>query len=184
MDLFTIALIGVGLAMDAFAVTLAKSIAISDEKIIKQLKMPIAFAFFQALMPFLGYYGGTYFEKYFVNYSHYISFFLLAFIGAKMIKESFSCDIDSKSKLDFVTLIILAIATSIDALAVGVSFAFLKVNIYLAIAIIAIETFIICFIALLLGKKAGCYLKQRAELIGGIILILIGFKILIEHFIG
>ena len=180
-------LIGVGLSMDAFAVSVCKGLGM--KKINKSHTFVIALFFggFQALMPFLGWLLGTRFEKYITSIDHWIAFFLLALIGGKMIYEVFRGDneeenIEMDKPLDIKELLILAIATSIDALAVGVTFGLLPdVNIIAAITLIGSTTFILSGVGLKVGNVFGLRYKSKAELAGGIILILIGIKILLEH---
>ena len=163
MTFFELFLIGIGLSMDAFAVSICKGL--SMQKIDKKYMLCIALFFggFQALMPLLGYALGSRFSGYIERFDHWIAFVLLAFIG------------------NFKELFILAVATSIDALAVGVTFAFLQVNIVPAIVIIGCTTFVISLAGVYVGNVFGARYKSRAELTGGVILVLIGLKILLEH---
>ena len=179
-------LIGVGLSMDAFAVSVCKGLGM--KKINKSHAFVIALFFggFQALMPFLGWLLGTRFEKYITSIDHWIAFFLLALIGGKMIYEVFRGDneeenIDVDKPLDIKELLILAIATSIDALAVGITFAFLAYPVLQSVIIIGITTFVISTAGVVIGNIFGNRYKSHAELAGGIILVLIGLKILLEH---
>ena len=178
MHFIEIILIAVGLAMDAFAVAISKGLSMK-QNYKKSLKIGLYFGIFQAVMPLIGYFLGFSFESVVTKIDHYIAFTLLTIIGLSMILESNDDDIDNK--IDFKTMIILSIATSIDALAVGVTFAFLNVNIILAIFIIGIITFVICVVGVLIGNKFGKFLKNKAQIFGGIILILTGLKILLEH---
>ena len=180
------ALLGVGLAMDAFSVSLANGL--NEPKMRKGRMCLIAgvFAGFQALMPLFGYLLGSAFEKYIISFDHWIAFTLLAFIGIMMIKES-CCKEEEKTdaSLCFKTMLLMAIATSIDALAVGVSYGILpNVNIWVAISSIGIITFLFCVLGVKIGNIFGAKYKSKAELVGGIILILIGLKILLEHLGG
>jgi len=178
MHFFEILLIAIGLSMDAFAVAVSKGL--SMEKGYKNsLKIGLYFGFFQAFMPLIGYFLGLSFDHIVTKLDHYIAFTLLTIIGLSMILEKDEEDIDSK--IDFKTMLLLSIATSIDALAVGVTFAFLNVNIILSILTIGIITFSLSFIGVLIGNKFGKFLKNKAQLFGGIILILTGIKILLEH---
>ena len=180
MNICEIILIGIGLAMDAFAVCICKGLSLKRIEKGKQLEISTYFSVFQAIMPLIGYLIGLTFNNSIQKFDHWVSFFLLCVIGINMIKESFDNDIEKKNnKIDIKTLLLLAIATSIDALAVGVTFAFLKTNILLSILIIGIITFILCMAGIKIGIKFGDKLHGRAEIVGGIILILIGFKILI-----
>ncbi|MDS0528417.1 manganese efflux pump MntP family protein [Clostridium sp. SHJSY1] len=185
MSLLSIILIGFGLSMDAFAVSLTVGISTNnDNKMKMALKSGIFFGVFQGIMPLIGWAVGISFTDYIEKIDHWIAFVLLAFIGGKMFIESIKGEDDESDEGKEYTnkrFLILAIATSIDALAVGVSFAFLNVNIISAVIIIAIITLILCIFAVYLGKVLGAIFKSRAEMLGGLILILIGLKILIEH---
>lgn len=182
-----LALIGVGLAMDAFAVSICKGLAMEKVKKKQALIIGLFFGGFQALMPFIGWALGTQFEKYIVSVDHWIAFILLAIIGGKMIKEALEKDEDNTSQLkedkdlDLKEMFVLAVATSIDALAVGVTFAFLRYPIVEAISIIGILTFFISIGGVYIGNIFGSKYKKKAEFAGGFILILIGLKILLEH---
>lgn len=185
MSLISIFLIGIGLAMDSFAVSLTVGMNTrKKDKWKMALKASIFFGVFQGVMPFLGWAIGISFADYIEKIDHWIAFILLVLIGGKMIFEAIKED-DTTEKVDKgysnKRFLILAIATSIDALAVGISFAFLKVNILSAISIIAIITFIICMIGVYVGKVLCKIFGSKAEIIGGVILIIIGIKILIEH---
>ncbi len=184
MDFFTILFIGIGLSMDACAVSLAKGMSL-DSKQIKKYAFILAFAFgfFQWLMPTIGYYAGSRFANSIQSIDHWIAFILLTIIGINMIREGKEKnDIEEKiHSIGFKDVLLLAIATSIDALAVGVSFAFLKVDLFQASVTIGCTTFILSFICVLFGKKLGTLFEKYAEYLGGIILILLGIKILIEH---
>ena len=182
MGIIEIVLIGVGLAMDAFAVSVCKGLSMKKMEWKKAIIIALYFGGFQSLMPAIGYFLGVGFESYIESIDHWIAFILLTFIGINMIKESFhKNDKDADDKIDFKSMIILAIATSIDALAVGVTFAFLDVNIIFSIVIIGIITFIISCIGVKIGNVFGDKYESKAEKVGGIILILIGLKILLEH---
>jgi len=178
-------LIGVGLSMDAFAVSITLGLSAKNPKIIEILIPGIYFGFFQALMPLIGYFGGTYFARYVQSLEHWVAFVLLGFIGGKMIKDSFSKDEEKTDThpFQFMKMLLLAIATSIDALAVGVTFAFFKLNIFTAILIIGLTTFCISTAGVKTGIIFGTKFKSKAEFVGGAILVLIGVKILIEHFL-
>ena len=180
-------LIGVSLSMDAFAVAICKGLAM--RKVNKKQCFVIALFFggFQALMPFLGWLLGTRFESYITSIDHWIAFVLLAFIGGKMIVEAVRDKDDNPEitemdpPLNIKEMFVLAVATSIDALAVGITFAFLEVPIVQAIAIIGTTTFIISIAGVYIGNFFGNKYKNKAEIVGGVILILIGIKILLEH---
>ena len=182
MSIFSICMIGIGLSMDAFAVSIAKGMTLHKHQLLRYtVCLALCFGFFQALMPFLGWWIGSYFQDMIASFDHWLAFGLLTFIGIHMIKETNEDSDNSKQSLSFKTLIILAIATSIDALAVGISFAFLKVDIFHAILYIGCITFFLCFMAVPIGHRLGNLLERYAGLLGGILLILIGAKILIEH---
>lgn len=181
MGVLELILIAVGLAMDAFAVSVCKGLSMSKMEWKKAVVIGLYFGGFQALMPLIGYVLGVGFEDKIKSLDHWIAFVLLVFIGMNMIKEAFEIKEESNDKIDFKTMIILAIATSIDALAVGVTFAFLNVNIMLAISLIGIITFIISMIGVKIGNVFGDKYETKAELAGGFILIFLGAKILLEH---
>ena len=178
-------LIGIGLAMDAFAVSICKGLSMQKVKRQQAIIVGIFFGGFQALMPFLGWLVGTQFESYIMSIDHWIVFALLAFIGGKMIAEAFEKEEEvteqTDSTLKVKELTVLAIATSIDALAVGITFAILDYPILEAVAIIGIVTFFICVAGVYVGNFFGSKYKNKAEFFGGSILILIGLKILLEH---
>lgn len=182
MTLFNLFLIAVGLSMDAFAVSVCKGLAMEKAPLKKAAIAGIWFGGFQALMPLAGYLLGSQFEKYITSIDHWIAFILLGLIGGNMIKESFSKEEEeTSSTMYFKEMFLLAVATSIDALAVGITFAFLQVNILPAVSLIGITTFVLSVIGVKVGNLFGSRYKSRAELAGGIILILIGIKILLEH---
>lgn len=182
MELFEIVFIGIGLAMDAFAVSVCKGLSMKKIDWEKVMIIAIYFGIFQALMPVIGYFLGSSFSEFVVKVDHWIAFILLAIIGGNMIKESSDDEIEKRNdKVDFKTMIILAIATSIDALAVGITFAFFEVNLIFAVSVIGLITLVLSFFGVLIGNKFGDKLQNKAELTGGIILIIIGLKILLEH---
>ena len=182
MELFEIVVIGIGLAMDAFAVSVCKGLSMKKIEWKKAIIIALYFGIFQALMPVLGFFLGSAFSTFVQQVDHWIAFILLAIIGGNMIKESNDDEEEKRnSNIDVKTMIGLAVATSIDALAVGVTFAFFEVNLLLAISIIGIITFVLSVIGVIIGNKFGDKFQNRAELAGGIILIIIGIKILIEH---
>ena len=187
MSFFEIFMIGVGLSMDAFAVAICKGLNMRKLDKVQTLVIALFFGGFQALMPFVGWLLGKQFEAYITSFDHWIAFVLLAFIGGKMLwdvfgskKEGEACQ-TAESRLDVKELFMLAIATSIDALAVGISFAFLQVNIGSAITLIGCTTFVISAAGVFVGHKFGAKYEDKASLAGGAILILIGLKILLEH---
>ena len=181
MGVIEIILIGVGLAMDAFAVSICKGLSMSKMEWKKAGIIGMYFGGFQALMPVIGYFLGVGFEDKIKSIDHWIALILLSIIGINMIREAFSDEDEADDKIDFKTMIILAIATSIDALTVGVTFAFLSVNIWFSIVVIGIITFIMSVIGVKIGNVFGDKYKSKAEITGGIILILLGIKVLLEH---
>lgn len=184
MDIFTILLIGLGLSMDAFSVSVTDGIVLKKPKPLESAKISLFFGGFQFVMPCIGYILASSFSKYITAFDHWIAFLLLAFIGGKMIYEAI-CekeeDGEIKNPLSSSTLLVLAIATSIDALAVGVTFATMAVSVLWASLIIGIMTFIISFAGVYIGSRFGNLLGNKAEIVGGIVLIGIGVKILAEH---
>lgn len=182
MSLFSILLTGFALSMDAFAVSVTKGITLKKIDLLKASKIAFSFALFQGIMPLIGWLFGINFELYIRSIDHWIAFFLLSFLGLKMIVEIIKSDDNySTSYLDNKELIVLSIATSIDALAVGITFAFLNIDIISVCISISTITFLVCFIGILIGKKIGSVFKDYAQIIGGIILILIGLNILNNH---
>ena len=177
MTYIEIILIALGLSMDAFAVSISKGLSMKkDYK--NSFKIALYFGLFQGLMPLIGYILGFSFENIVTRIDHFIAFTLLFIIGLSMILEKKE---EMDNKIDTKTLLLLSIATSIDALAIGVTLAFLNVNIIYSVLTIAIITFNMCFIGVLLGNKFGKFIKNKAQIFGGIILILTGIKILLEH---
>lgn len=183
MGIVELVLIGVGLAMDAFAVSICKGLSMKKRiNYKKALIVALYFGLFQGGMPLIGYLLGVSFEEIVLSIDHWIAFILLSVIGIGMIKESLGDEEESlNDKVDFKTMVILAIATSIDALAIGVTFAFLNVNIIFASLLICVITFVISYFGVVFGNKFGDKFGSKAELVGGIILILMGLKILLEH---
>lgn len=182
MGFVELLLLSVGLGMDAFAVSVCKGISMKKMNWKKVCIIGLYFGGFQALMPTLGYFLGSTFESVISNLDHWIAFGLLAIIGGNMIKDAFSKECDSfDDDVRFKAMIVLAIATSIDALAVGITFAFLKVNLILAISMIGVITFILAIVGTKVGNRFGDKYEKKAELVGGVILILLGIKILLEH---
>lgn len=182
MNLFSVFLVGLGLSMDAFAAAICKGLAIKKNFLEKSLVIALFFGVFQGLMPYIGYLLGSIFAEKLQAIDHWIAFILLGIIGINMIREARdkTCPIE-EDRLDIKNLFVLAIATSIDALAVGVSFAFLEIKISLAVLVIGFTTFAISFAGVQIGKFFGIALKDKAQITGGIILILLGVKILVEH---
>lgn len=182
MTLLNLFLIAVGLSMDAFAVSVCKGLAMEKAPLKKAAIAGVWFGSFQALMPLLGYLLGNRFEKYITHIDHWITFGLLALIGANMVKEAFSKEEEkASSTMYFKEMFLLAVATSIDALAVGVTFAFLQVSILPAVSFIGVTTFVLSALGVWVGSAFGARWRERAEQAGGIILILMGVKILAEH---
>ncbi len=196
MDILSIILIAIGLAMDCFAVSVSKGLATScvvrpgEQHCArfspKAVLMAVLFGVFQGGMPLIGYFAGTLFADFFSKFSPWIALGLLVFIGGKMIYDVFHGDEDGccnekTDKLDMKEVLTLAVATSIDALAVGISFAFLQVEILKAMSVIGVITFVLSAVGVAVGNMFGAKYEKNATLAGGIILILIGLKILLEH---
>ena len=186
MGLAELIILSIGLAMDAFAVSICKGLSMKKMKWKNAVMVGLYFGIFQALMPVIGYLLGVNFQSKIANIDHWIAFILLGIIGINMIKEATSKenDVSSNDSVHFRDMIILAIATSIDALAVGITFAFLKVNIVLAVTLIGVITFVISIMGVKMGNIFGDKYEKKAEFTGGTILILLGVKILVEHLIG
>lgn len=182
MGAIELLLLSIGLAMDAFAASICKGISMKKMNWKKAIIIGLYFGGFQSLMPTLGFFLGAAFQNLITSIDHWIAFVLLAIIGGGMIKESFEEDSENKNDdISFKTMIVLALATSIDALAIGITFAFLNVNLILAVSLIGIITFILSVFGTKIGNKFGDKYKRKAKLVGGIILILLGCKILVEH---
>jgi len=184
MGILELFLIAVGLSMDAFAVSVCKGLALGKFRWRKAGVVGLYFGVFQGGMPLIGYLLGVQFQEFIVSIDHWIAFVLLSIIGSSMIREgrrADDCEAKPNAALDVKTMLGLAVATSIDALAVGITFAFLQVAIVPAVSFIAGTTFVISVFGVKIGHVFGAKYKSRAELAGGIILILIGLKILLEH---
>lgn len=182
MGLIELFLIAVGLSMDAFAVSVCKGLAMPKCTFKKAAIVGLWFGGFQALMPAIGYVLGAQFQETIASIDHWIAFVLLALIGGNMIHEALDNDEEeADASLDVKIMFLLAVATSIDALAIGITFAFLKVSIIPAVCFIGIVTFIISFAGVKIGNVFGVRYKNKAEIVGGVILILLGLKILLEH---
>ncbi len=183
MDTLTLLLIAFGLSMDAFAVSISNGMTIRQQRTNHAIRIGLFFGFFQALMPLLGWSAGLSLRDLISGVDHWIAFGLLSLIGCKMIYESMKMDGQKKEvpTLSLPMLLMLSIATSIDALAVGISFALLNISIVTPIIVIGTVTFILSFLGVLIGNKAGHFFERNIEVIGGLILIGIGIKILIEH---
>lgn len=185
MSLMELFIIAVGLSMDAFAVSICKGLSMEKMDWKNGLLVGLYFGGFQAGMPFMGYLLGSRFKDAITSFDHWIAFILLGVIGFNMIRESRNREEEAMDcSLDFKTMTLLAIATSIDALAVGVTFAFLKVEILPAVAFIGMITFTLSALGVKVGNVFGSRYKARAELAGGLILIFMGVKILLEHLLG
>ena len=182
MSLIELFLIGISLSMDAFAVSICKGLSVGAIKPKHMISAGLWFGGFQALMPFIGYLLGSTFEQYITSIDHWVAFILLGIIGFNMVKESREEGEEGQdASFAFKAMLVLAIATSIDALAVGITFAFLSVDIIPAIAIIGCTTFAFSVAGIKIGSVFGTKYKSKAELFGGIVLIALGIKILIEH---
>ena len=187
MGILELLIIAIGVSMDAFAVSVCKGLACKAKSKKTALLCGAWFGLFQMLMPLVGYLIGSVFASYIEDFDHWIAFVLLLFIGGKMIKDAFSKELpleecDEKSDdLSASKMVILAIATSIDALAIGVTFAMVETNMFIAIPAIGICTFALYFLGAIIGKKFGEKHRKKATFFGGLILVLMGIKILIEH---
>lgn len=180
MSIIELFILAVGLSMDAFAVSICKGLSLRKIKVKHMCIAGAWFGGFQALMPLIGYFLGSFFTDMITTYSHWIAFALLLLLGSNMIKESLGEEEDVDSNMDAKNMFLLAIATSIDALVVGVTFAFLQVDIIPAVSFIGIVTFICSAIGVKVGSIFGSKYKSKAEFSGGIILILIGIKLLLD----
>ena len=191
MDIFTLLAISVALSMDAFSVSICKGLATKKFSFKTALLCGLWFGCFQALMPVIGYFLGAQFEHLITSFDHWIAFGLLLIIGVNMIREAMSEDESTDNEQStvecscactgFKTMLMMAIATSIDALAIGVSFAFLSVDIWKSVAVIGVTTFLFSFVGVKIGNIFGSRYSKAAEITGGVILILLGIKILLEH---
>ena len=186
MGFFELFLLGVGLSMDAFAVAVCKGLCMRRFQKGQAFVIALFFGVFQALMPLIGWFLGSHFAAYIQRYDHWIAFVLLLWIGGNMIRESREKGDECQScstaeRLNYKELLLMAVATSIDALAVGITFAFLSVSILPAVTLIGVTTFLISFAGVAVGNFFGSKYKSKAELAGGLILIAIGCKILLEH---
>lgn len=187
MSFVELFLIAVGLAMDAFAVSICKGLQMKKINYRHGAVIALFFGVFQGVMPLLGWFLGSSFGSYITRADHWVAFVLLAFIGGKMIYEALHGDDDEEMSeggdtLDIKELLILSVATSIDALAVGITFALLPdTNIWVSITAIALVTFVLSLVGVVIGNRFGTKYKNKAELFGGVILVLIGLKILLEH---
>lgn len=178
MGIIELIIISISLAMDAFSASICKGLNETRINLKNSLIVAFYFGLFQTIMPAIGYYLGSFFSDKISAIDHYLAFILLSFIGITMIKEN---NENNNQNINFKEMLILAIATSIDALIVGVTFSFLKVKLFLSIIIIGIITFILTFIGYNIGLYFGIKYRRKAQIIGGIILIIMGLKILLEH---
>ena len=185
MSTYELFIIAVGLSMDALAVAICKGLSMAKMNWRKGIIVGLWFGGFQALMPLIGYLLGAQFESKITAFDHWIAFILLGLIGGNMIREGVSGDEEkTDDSVSIKSMLPLAIATSIDALAVGVTFAFLRVNIVYAVSFIGVITFLLSTVGVKVGNVFGARYKSKAEIAGGVILILMGLKILIEHLMG
>ncbi len=183
MSIFELFLIAVGLSMDAFAVSVGKGLSLGKIKFKHVCLAGVWFGGFQALMPLIGYFLGSFFTNIITKYDHWIAFILLTFLGVRMILDARGEDEETDAKMDAKTMFLLAVATSIDALAVGVTFAFLDVSIIPAVCFIGVVTFVCSGIGIWIGSLFGARYRSKAEVAGGVILILLGVKFVVESFL-
>lgn len=182
MNFWELFIIAVGLSMDAFAVSICKGLSVRKVTVREGISVAVWFGGFQALMPLLGFFLGVTFSDFVSNIDHWIAFILLSIIGGNMVKEAFSKDAGEVSPdFSFKTMLAMAVATSIDAFAIGVTLAFLNANIWISVLLIGITTAAFSVAGLYIGNAFGSHYKSKAELAGGIILIIMGVKILIDH---
>lgn len=183
MSIFTITLIAISLALDCLAITISIGSSIRQNRLNNAFKIALSFGGFQAIMPLIGWFGGQRLVDLISGFDHWVAFGILALIGLKMIYESTKLDDEDKkySSLSLYLLLLLSIATSIDALAIGLSFAFLQIYIITPILIIGFTTFLFSFLGFFIGSKLGHFFENKMELVGGVVLIGIGVKILLEH---
>jgi putative Mn2+ efflux pump MntP len=183
MNIITILLIAVGLSFDTFAVSVSSGLTIRHIRFLQAVKIAFTLAVFQSLMPLIGWFLGNQVSGYIANYDHWVAFGLLSVLGLKMAYESLKKDKENSNfnPLNLLVLLGMAVATSIDALVIGVSFALVEINIYWSILVIGVVTFLVSMVGMLFGKKVGGKLGKQMEIIGGLILIGIGIKILMEH---
>lgn len=184
MDIITIIqvfLIGLGLSMDAFAISMTNGMCYKELKLKDNLLIALSFGLFQGIMPLIGFFIGSIFSSQIAKFDHWIALILLSFIGIKMILDGLKHNDFEVKPFKLKLIFIQGIATSIDALAIGIGFVALNINIYSSSVIIAITTFVLCLLAIYLGKIIGNKLNSKAEIFGGTILVLIGLKIFLEH---
>ena len=182
MGIIELILLSIGLGMDAFAVSICKGISMKKMNWKKAIIIGLYFGIFQAVMPVIGYFLGTTFERFITYVDHWVAFILLVGIGINMVKEAFDKESENRNdNVDMKTMLVLSIATSIDALAIGITFACLKIHIVMPVITIGLITFIISVIGVKIGNQFGDKYGKKAEIMGGVILILLGIKILLEH---
>ena len=183
MELLTIVIIAIGLAMDAFAVSIVSGSTCRQLKIKRALRIALFFGGFQAFMPLIGALAGLSLKEYTASYGHWMAFGLLSAVGGKMVYESFKIKPAEEifNPSDIFILLILSVATSIDALVVGITLPLLRVSIALAVVIIGLVTFVLSYLGVFIGKKFGHFFESKIEALGGLILVALGLKILIEH---
>jgi putative Mn2+ efflux pump MntP len=186
MALITIIVIALGLAMDAFAVSIVSGAAYKQLKIKHALRIALFFGGFQAVMPLIGYLAGLSIKTYIISYDHWVAFGLLSAVGGKMIYESFKIKTaeENLNPSNILILLVLSVATSIDALAIGITLSFLRVSLAAAVSIIGLVTFVLSYLGVFIGKRFGHFFENKIEAIGGLILIGLGLKILIEHLVS
>ncbi len=186
MALITILIIALGLSMDAFAVSIVSGASYKRLKIKHALRIALFFGGFQAIMPLIGYMAGLSIKAYIGLYDHWVAFGLLSAVGSKMIYESFkiSSAEDNFNPSKILILLILSVATSIDALAIGITLSFLRISLVTAVVIIGLVTFILSYLGVFIGKRFGHFFENKIEAIGGAILIGLGLKILFEHLLA
>jgi len=184
MTFLPLFLIALGVSADAFAVALTKGLHMQRFNIRHAVIIALTFGLFQAVMPLLGWLLGTQFAQYITDFDHWVAFALLALVGGKMLWEAFTSHEDTErdyDRLDVRQLLVLALATSIDALAVGITFAFIEVSIGWAVALIGATTAVLAFVGVVVGRRVGARFGKPAEIAGGVVLILIGTRILLDH---
>jgi putative Mn2+ efflux pump MntP len=186
MALITIIVIALGLAMDAFAVSIVSGAAYKQLKIKHALRIALFFGGFQAVMPLIGYLAGLSIKTYIISYDHWVAFGLLSAVGGKMIYESFKIKTaeENLNPSNILILLVLSVATSIDALAIGITLSFLRVSLAAAVSIIGLVTFVLSYLGVFIGKRFGHFFENKIEAIGGLILIGLGLKIFIEHLVS
>ncbi|MCT4672656.1 MAG: manganese efflux pump MntP family protein [Prolixibacteraceae bacterium] len=187
MNFWALTLVGIGLSVDSLVASIATGACVQKINIKHTLKVAFFLAFFQGLMPYIGWKVGGVFKGYIESFDHWIAFILLVALGGKLIYDSFhpeEADCNKKEPTHFLPLIMMSIATSIDALIIGVGFGLIDVEIHFAMIIIGIVTFLFASFGVFIGKKIGCRINQGVEIAGGILFFLLGTKILIEHLYG